>query len=112
MVLVMNRREMVSLPPAAAASVCCIEGSLWVTQLGDSRDYVLEAGMCLELAGHRPTLVQALGPARAQLQPVAPGTSQAGMAATRGRAAAWRGNAVAIAAAASPTPSEPRYSQA
>ncbi len=47
----------------AGGTVCCNEGTVWVTEQNQTRDIVLEAGACVRLKGAGLTLVQALRPA-------------------------------------------------
>lgn len=47
-----------------AHTVTCRAGTLWITQDGDPRDIVLEAGQCFTTEKARATVVYALAPAR------------------------------------------------
>ena len=64
--------ELMSLRVSDAVTVACGGGQLWVTRLGDSEDYVLEAGDRLELHAGEEVAVQALRPARVSLSSVPP----------------------------------------
>ena len=44
-------------------TVCCDEGTLWVTEEHQTGDVVLEAGACVRIKHAGLTLVQALKPA-------------------------------------------------
>ncbi len=48
---------------AAGTTVTCREGTLWLTEEGQPRDIVLEAGACVRLKRAGLTLIQALAPA-------------------------------------------------
>jgi DUF2917 family protein len=57
---------------SAAVTVACGGGQLWVTRLGDSEDYVLDAGDHLHLHAGEEVAVQALRPARVSLTSLPP----------------------------------------
>ena len=57
------KRDLIRLSDAAH-TVTCHAGSLWITQDGDSRDIVLEAGQCFTTEENTGTVVAALTPAR------------------------------------------------
>lgn len=63
----LQTHEMMSLRVSAAVTVACGGGQLWVTRLGDSEDYVLDAGDHLHLQAGEEVAVQALRPARVSL---------------------------------------------
>lgn len=48
---------------AAGTTLVCNEGTLWVTEENQPRDFVLEAGACVRLKRAGLTLIQALSPA-------------------------------------------------
>ncbi len=47
----------------AGSTVCCNEGTVWVTEENQRRDVVLQAGACVHLKRAGLTLVQALSQA-------------------------------------------------
>ena len=47
----------------AGSTLCCNEGTLWVTEENQPKDVVLEAGGCVDLKRAGLTLIQALSPA-------------------------------------------------
>lgn len=57
-------REFVELPDGSGDAVRCVEGSLWITEYGSSRDYVLGTGQSLPLDGRRGVVIQGLRPSR------------------------------------------------
>lgn len=56
-----------SLPDAADIQIGCIEGTVWLTLDGDTRDIVLEAGEAFTTQEHRRALIYALQPSRISL---------------------------------------------
>lgn len=70
----LQTHEMMSLRVSAAVTVACGGGQLWVTRLGDSEDYVLDAGDRLHLQAGEEVAVQALRPARVSLTSLPPVT--------------------------------------
>ena len=65
--------QFVKLDEAVGVRLVSRCGSIWITQDGDSRDIVLEAGDSFVLDRAGPSIVQALGPAvRAIAEPVRP----------------------------------------
>ena len=58
--------------PAGSQDVRSLRGDLWITQDGDPRDIVLEAGQSLQTAPRGRTVVYALSDARIALRPVQP----------------------------------------
>ena len=56
-------RQTLRVLDGAGSTVCCNEGTLWVTEENQPRDLVLEAGACVQLKRAGLTLVQALSPA-------------------------------------------------
>ena len=59
--------------PATAGDIHCDTGTLWITQDGDPRDVVLEAGQQFRRDGQRAAIVYALAPARLRVQHAVPG---------------------------------------
>ena len=58
-----------SIETSEAMTVTSLCGDLWVTQLGDETDYILEGGSSLHLPGPSSVLVSPLGgPATLQLE--------------------------------------------
>jgi hypothetical protein len=57
-----GRREFVELPDGNGDIVRCEEGSLWITEHGSSRDFVLGPGQSLPLDGRRGVVIQGLRP--------------------------------------------------
>lgn len=55
------KAEVFGLDVARAATLACVEGSLWVTLEGDPADYVLEAGQDMILPRHGRAVVESLG---------------------------------------------------
>lgn len=47
----------------AGSTVCCNEGTVWITEEDQRRDVVLDAGACVRIKRAGLTLVQALSPA-------------------------------------------------
>jgi Protein of unknown function (DUF2917) len=45
----------------AGATLCAVEGSLWITEENQSRDIVLEAGRCYRLRHEGVAIVNSLG---------------------------------------------------
>ena len=41
--------------------VCCVDGKVWITQEGDQRDVILNAGECFVLDRHGLAIIGALG---------------------------------------------------
>ena len=58
-----------SLPDAAGVRIGCIEGTVWLTLDGDTRDIILESGEAFTTPDHRRALVYALQPSRISLKP-------------------------------------------
>lgn len=50
-------------------SVACTDGILWITQEGDLKDYILEAGKRYVIARRGSVVVQALSDARLRIVP-------------------------------------------
>ena len=48
---------------AAGSTLCCSEGTVWVTEENQQRDVVLKAGGCVTLERAGLTLISALSPA-------------------------------------------------
>lgn len=65
--LKIDRREIFEMPDGSGHVVRCIEGSLWITERGSSRDYVLGPRQSLLLDGRRDVVIQALRPSIVQL---------------------------------------------
>jgi hypothetical protein len=55
---------MLTLPPATALTVTCLEGSLWITQKNQPEDIVLETGESRAVSPGSQTVVYALKPSR------------------------------------------------
>ena len=65
----LKRGQLWSRHLRGTARVTCEKGTLWLTQSGDSRDYLLRAGEGLELrAGH--WVMEPLSDATVQIEPV------------------------------------------
>ena len=60
----LERQAMITLPPAAALTVTCLEGSLWITRNNQPEDIILGAGESLAVAPGGKTIVYALKPSR------------------------------------------------
>lgn len=58
------RRGLISLRDRVGEQIECLEGSLWITQEGDVRDVVLEAGNTFTLDRQGTAIVYALADAR------------------------------------------------
>ena len=58
--------------PAGAHDVRALHGGLWITQDGDPRDIVLEAGQSVQTATRGRAVVYALSAARIAVQPALP----------------------------------------
>lgn len=65
--LALARRQVICLADAAGVRIVARSGSFWVTQDGDRRDVVLEAGDSVVVAGTARVVVQALSAARVGL---------------------------------------------
>ena len=62
-----EKNKILEVNQAFGAAVECLEGSVWITLDGDSRDVVLAAGQTFVVDRDRRTLVQALDAARVRL---------------------------------------------
>lgn len=62
-------REFVELPDGSGDVLRCVEGSLWITEHGSSRDFVLGAGQSLPLDGRRGVVIQGLRPSSLRVIP-------------------------------------------
>ncbi len=73
--LSLEHQAMITLSPAAALTVTCLEGSLWITRNNQPEDIILGAGESHTIAPGSQTVVYALKPSRvsmaASLVPVA-----------------------------------------
>jgi hypothetical protein len=74
-----NRSEVVLEKNASRAfrthareKVSCLEGTIWVTQNGVQRDFVLAAGESAEFAPRAELMVSAMTPSRYRVSPPAP----------------------------------------
>lgn len=56
-----------TLPASKGQHIDCVQGCLWITQDGDPRDVVLEAGQRFAVDRGQRTLVHALEPARVRV---------------------------------------------
>lgn len=61
--IVLGPGELLNLERAAGARIGSRGGSVWITQDGDPRDIVLEAGEVFELDRDSPVIVQAIATA-------------------------------------------------
>ncbi len=61
------RNKILEVKQAFGVTIECLEGSVWVTLDGDSRDVVLEAGQSFVVDRDQRTLLQALDAARIRL---------------------------------------------
>ena len=59
----LNDGQTLRVVDAAGSTLCCSEGTLWVTEENQRRDLILEAGACVQLKRAGLTLVQALSAA-------------------------------------------------
>lgn len=60
-------RHTLTLPASQGRHIDCLQGCLWITQDGDPRDVVLQAGQRFSGDHGRRTLVHALEPARVRV---------------------------------------------
>ena len=67
-VLALEPGQVVTLDDAAGTRISARSGTVWVTEEGDSDDYIVAAGETLVVARGGRTLVQALQPACIALQ--------------------------------------------
>lgn len=58
--LCMKRKQLLKVRGGAGNAIVCHSGSVWVTQDGDQRDIILDAGESFVLDRNGATLVQAL----------------------------------------------------
>lgn len=63
----LRRRQHMRLTGAAGRVVAAISGSVWITQDGDIRDIVLEAGQSVTLDRDGPAIISALDEARLRI---------------------------------------------
>ena len=61
------RNNILEIKQAFGVTIECLEGSVWVTLDGDSRDVVLEAGQAFVVDRNQRTLIQALDAAHVRL---------------------------------------------
>ena len=64
----LEARRLYEIQDAAAVSIRCLQGSLWLTLDHDPRDIVLEPGDSFDSPAHRRCLLYALEPASFVLQ--------------------------------------------
>ncbi len=62
--LSLEHQAMITLPSAAALTVTCLEGSLWITRNNQPEDIILGTGESLAVAKGGQTIVYALKPSR------------------------------------------------
>ena len=67
----LEHQAMITLPPAAALTVTCLEGSLWITRKNQPEDILLGAGESLALVPGGQTVVYALKPSRVSMAAIA-----------------------------------------
>ncbi len=79
----LERNAQIVLDHVAGAVVCCRGGAVWLTQYGDSRDTVLEAGDCFPIERGTVIVIAAIRPAQLQVLMPAPVARQ--------RAPGWAG---------------------
>jgi len=65
--VVLAQGALQSIEDGRGSSVQCLEGALWLTQQGDARDIVLEAGEQATIERNGTSIVFALGDARFML---------------------------------------------
>jgi Protein of unknown function (DUF2917) len=83
--VVLAQGALQSIEDGCGSSVQCLEGALWLTQQGDTRDIVLEAGESFVLDRPGTAALQALGgPARLSIG-AAPAAARQGRAPSRER---------------------------
>ena len=61
------RGQTLRVTDAQGSTICCNEGSVWITEENQPRDVVLEAGACYELRRPGLALVHAFGDASVAL---------------------------------------------
>lgn len=61
------RHKILEVKQPLGVTIECLEGSVWVTLDGDSRDVVLDAGQSFVVDRNQRTLLQALDAARVRL---------------------------------------------
>lgn len=60
-------KQTLGVRDAAGTTVCCREGSVWITEERNPRDVILEAGHCYRLKAAGLTLLHAFGDATVAL---------------------------------------------
>jgi hypothetical protein len=70
--LSLPRQQVLRLTHAEGARLCPTSGTVWITQDGDPRDWILDPGECLVVEGAAPVMVQAFVDARFEVRPAAP----------------------------------------
>lgn len=76
----LERAEVAAFRPVRENTIVCVEGRVWVTQLGDPHDYVLGPGERVTTSGKGRVVIQALHPSTVSVRRATPA----------GRAAALR----------------------
>ena len=72
--IVLAPGQLLNLEHAAGTRIASRDGSVWITQDGDLRDIVLDAGEAFELDRDSPVIVQAIGTALVTIEEPAPAT--------------------------------------
>ena len=70
--IVLRKDQVLALDEVRGARLYSEDGIVWITQDGDPRDIVLQAGESVVLERDTPTLVQAFTPARVRIGEPAP----------------------------------------
>lgn len=73
----LDRHRLSALRDHPPLLVTCLRGALWITQVGQPEDHVLEAGQSLRLPANAHTVLRALAPSQVEVQREAPGPLRA-----------------------------------
>ena len=63
----MERDQLIAVRGAKGGRVCCLDGTLWITQERLPVDVLLESGQCVDIETRGLTLVMALRPSAVRL---------------------------------------------
>ena len=60
--IMLDRKEVRSLRGPAGRTIRALEGTLWITEEGDSEDYLIESGETFTFTGRGRVVVESLAP--------------------------------------------------